>query len=184
MPNTKSRITKADTLALMLAMMAGMQKRFPSGSFTLGNNAFTTASLVQLFQSLVDAINAVNAAQASAQEAVATMRGVQARVGPVYLALKHMLLTTFGTAAQALADFGLEAPTAPAPKTVETKAAAAAKLRATRAARGTTSKKQKLAIKGNVSGITVTPITTTAAPSPVVQPASTASNAPPAGTSK
>jgi hypothetical protein len=185
MSTTTSNQTKAATLAHLQAMITGLPKHFPSGSFTLGNTAFTTASLVQLFQSLADAITAVNTAQASAQEAVSAMRGLQANVGPVFLALKRVLLSTYGTAAQTLADFGLEARKAPAPKTVETKAAAAVKLRATRKARGTTSKKQKLAVKGNVTGITVTPITTTtAAASPTVQPASNASNAPIPGASK
>jgi hypothetical protein len=65
----------------------------------------------------------------------------------------------FGDAADILALFGLEPRKAPAPRTGEENAAAAAKAKATRTARGTASKKQKLAIKGNVTGITVVPTT-------------------------
>jgi hypothetical protein len=62
-------------------------------------------------------------------------------------------------------------------------AARAAKAAATREARGTTSKKQKLAVKGNVTGVTVTPVTApSAAPSPSAQPASPAPAAAPTGT--
>jgi hypothetical protein len=54
------------------------------------------------------------------------------------------------------------------------------KIRATRQARGTTSRKKKLAIKGDMTGVTIiTPVTSPApAPSPSAQPASNASSAP------
>ena len=59
-----------------------------------------------------------------------------------------------------LADFGIN-PKARAPLTVEAKAAAAAKRAATRAARHTMGSQQKKAIKGDVTGVLVTPITST-----------------------
>ena len=59
--------------------------------------------------------------------------------------------------------------------TSEQYAARAAKARATREARGTTSAKQKLTVKGDVTGITVTPIT---APTEAAPTVSTASSAP------
>ena len=83
-----------------------------------------------------------------------------------------------------LADFGLAPRKEPAPKTTEEKAAAAAKAKATRQARGTTSKKQKLTVKGNVTGIIVTPVTAPTAASagspetPVTPSAQTVSTAP------
>jgi hypothetical protein len=78
-------------------------------------------------------------------------------------------------------------------KTSKESAAAAAKATATRKARGTTSKKQKLAIHGNVLGVLVTPITAPeappaepppAAPPPATQLASNASTAPITGATK
>jgi hypothetical protein len=76
---------------------------------------------------------------------------------------------SFSTATQTLADFGLLPPKARKPMTVQTRAVATAKVRATRTARGTPSKKKKLAVKGDVTGVTVTPITTAAArPLPVL----------------
>ncbi len=86
-------------------------------------------------------------------------------------AYTSFLRATFTTATAQLGDFGLQAPKARQPLPTEKRAAATAKLRATRAARGTTSKKQKLAIKGDVTGVTVTPITTPAPSSPPVTPA-------------
>jgi hypothetical protein len=174
MSGTTSKPSKAATLARVQALISGLQKRFPSGQFTLGNVAYTTASLVQLFESLVKAIEAVDAAHASVKDAVAALREAQAKVGPIEGAFKRFVLAMYGNATQILADFGLEPPKAPAPRTSEEKAAATAKLRATRAARGTTSKKQKLAVKGNVTGVEITPIT-----APSAHPTATAPAQPP-----
>ncbi|HEY8038591.1 MAG TPA: hypothetical protein VIF15_02305, partial [Polyangiaceae bacterium] len=79
----------------------------------------------------------------------------------------------FGTQADVLADFGMTPRKAATPLTVEQKAAAAAKRKATRAARGTKGPKAKLGIHGAVTGVVVIPVV---APPPVVQapPAPTA----------
>jgi hypothetical protein len=181
MSNTTSSKSKASTLAQLQALITGLQKQFPNGQFTLGNTAFTTATLVQALQSLIDAINAVNTAQANAKVAVTALGVTVAKVGPVVLALKNNLLSMFGNATNILALFGLEPRKAPAPRKGTEIAAAAAKAEATRKARGTASKKQKLAITGNVTGVQVIPITapTEAAPS---QPATATPTAAPQGT--
>jgi hypothetical protein len=182
MSGTTSRQSKAAALARVQALIAGTKKHFPNGSFTLGNATFTTASLVQLFESLNEATTAANAAEAGAKDAVAKLRAARANVNPVILDFKRLLLVTFGTATQTLVDFGLEPTKARSPRTSEQNAAAAAKRKATRKARGTASKKQKLAIKGDVTGVVVTPVTKQAQPaSPSPQPASSAPSAPTPG---
>jgi hypothetical protein len=151
MSSTTSSTSKAATLAQLQALISGLQKQFPSGQFTLENTVFTTATLVQALQSLVDAIIAVNTAQATAKEAVTALGVTFAKVGPIALALKRNLLSMFGTATTTLALFGLEPRKAPAPRTTKVNAVAVAKAEATREARGTTSKKQKLEVSGNVT---------------------------------
>jgi hypothetical protein len=180
MSNTSNR-TKASTLAQLQALITGLQKQFPNGQFTLGNTAFTTATLVQTLQSLIDAINAVNTAQANAKVAVAALGVTVAKVGPVVLALKRNLLAMFGNATDILALFGLEPKKAPAPRTGKEIAAAAAKAEATRIARGTTSKKQKLTVTGNVTGVSITPITTPGPTPPSAPPATATPTAAPSG---
>ena len=185
MSNTRLMESKAAALARMQAMIAGLQKHAPNGQFTLGNVPYTTDALVTLFLSLIAAITAVNSEQVQVRDAVTALRGVEATVAPVYGALKRNLRTTYGTASQTLADFGLEAIKARAPLSGEEMAAAAAKAKATRVARGTTSKKAKLGVTGNVTGVTVTPNTVVPAPaSPVAQPATATANAPSTGSSK
>jgi hypothetical protein len=183
MSNTRIRQPKAALLAQMQAVIAGLQKHFPNGQFTFGNTAYTTAALVTLFQSVITALTQLNAAQASAKDAVTALTGVTATMGPVFLSLKRNLQNTYGTTSTTLADFGLQPQKARTPLTVEQKAAAKAKAEATRKARGTTSKKQKLAVTGNVVGVTVTPITASSSSEPSVQPATVPANAPPTGTS-
>jgi hypothetical protein len=190
---TSNRATnKAAALAHVQALIAGTTKHNPNGSFTIGSTTYTASSLIQVLQSLVNAMTSRDAAQAGAKDAVAAERVTQKQVEPILQAYKRLVLVTYAGATQTLADFGLTPPKARAPLTTEQRAVRAAKVKATRAARGTTSKKQKLAIKGNVTGVTVTPITaptatpTPAAPvtpvtpasPPVAQPASTASSAP------
>jgi hypothetical protein len=181
-------------LARVQALIAGTLKHFPNGQFTLGNAAYTTATLVQVLQSLVDALNAVNTAHASVKDAIAALKGVNTSAVPLMRAYRRYIQAAFATATQELADFGMTPPKARTQRTAEQKAAAAAKVRATRKARGTTSKKQKLAVHGDVTGVQITPVTNssntspptppqpapaqTAETQPAAQPVSPASNAP------
>jgi hypothetical protein len=177
--------TKASTLALLQALIAGTQKHLASGSFSLVGTSYTAASLVPILQGLANAITAVNAAQANAKDTVAAMHGIEATVVPLIGAYQRFIHASFASVTQTLADFGLTPPKARAPLTVEQKAAAKAKAEATRLARGTTSKKQKLAVTGNVTGVTVTPITapTAAPPAPPASPAPPVTPASPASPS-
>ena len=143
--------SKVATLALVQALVAGTQKHLSSGTFTLGGIAYTAASLVPLLQSVADAITAVNTVQASAKDTVAALQGTEAKVGPVIQAYKRFVRVTFSNVTQTLTDFGVSPPKVRAPRTAEQLAASKAKAAATRIARGTTSKKKKLAITGNVT---------------------------------
>jgi hypothetical protein len=162
MPTHRLKPSKALALSSVEGLIAGTQTHFPDDKVTLGSTKYTTASLVQRFQRLADAINSLNAAQAAAADALTALLAVHADVGPLMKAYKRFVLAVFFDSTQTLADFRLTPPKVPAPRTAEQQAVAAAKLRATRKARGTTSRKQKLAIKGDVTGIVIEPITTAA----------------------
>ena len=175
-----TKVSKAAALAQVQAIIAGTEKHFPSGQFTLGNAVYTTASLLQVLQGLETALAAANTAQASAKDALSSLRTTEASASPVIQAYVRYVRATYGSSTQNLADFGLAPPKARAPLTSEEKAAAAAKSRATREARGTKGKKQKLAVTGNVTGITITPVTAPSS-SPTQQPAPIAPNVAPRG---
>jgi hypothetical protein len=173
--------TQAAALAHVQALIAGTTKHLPNVQFTLGGTAYTAASLIQVLQGLANAMLARDAAKAGAKDALAAEHATQAQVGPIVRAYERLVRDAFANATQTLADFGLTPPKARTPLTTEQLAARAAKAKATRAARGTTSKKKKLAVKGDVTGVTVTPVHAPAAGSPPAQPASTASSAPVTG---
>jgi hypothetical protein len=184
MSSTKSN-TKAAALAHVQALIAGTTKHFPNGSFTIGSTTYTAASLIQVLQGPANAMLARDAAQTGAKDALAAEQTAQTQMGPIVKAYERLVLAAFANATQTLADFGLTPPKARTPLTTEQRAARAAKAKATRIARGTTSKKQKLAVKGNVTGVIVTPVTAPTAAPPPAQPVTTTPSAPaasPAGT--
>ncbi len=171
--------TRATALALVQALVAGTNKHFPNGSFTLLGTGYTTATLTQALTSLANAIAAVIAAHAGVKTAIADLAQVEGQVGPLLRAYKHYVLAAFVSDPQELSDFGLAPPKQRKPRTSEQNAAAAAKAKATRAARGTKSPKAKSAIKGDVTGVRIEPVTSPApaAPAAPSAPAQTASNA-------
>jgi hypothetical protein len=164
---TSTSITKAAALAHVQAIIAGTLKHFPNGSFTIGNTTYTSASLIQVLQGLETAMQARNVAETGAKDALTAEQTAQAQLGPIFRAYRRIVYASFANATQTLADFGLAPLKARTPLTTQQLAVRAAKAKATRVARGTTSKKQKLAVKGDVTGVTVTPVT---APTPAKPP--------------
>ena len=145
--------TKADALALVQALVAGTKKHFPTGSLTFGNTTTTSAALITLLQSLIDAMQALEVAQKGASDAMAARRKVQGDVGPVIRAYTKFLRATFGTSAQQLADFGLVPEKARRPLTSEEQATKAEKSRGTRKLRGTKGPRQKAGLKASVETV-------------------------------
>ena len=68
----------------------------------------------------------------------------------------------FSNQVSTLTAFAIAPRKVPVPLTAAKRAAAIAKAKATRLARGTTSKKQKAALTGDVTGVTITPVTSSA----------------------
>jgi hypothetical protein len=168
MPTGKG--TKADRARLLIA---GIAKHFANApSMAFGSATLTPAQLTTSLQALVDLRAGVEGAKATATAKVAAEKAQ----APALIALMGEFVAfvkaTFSNSPDVLADFGLQPKKARAPLTVEQKAAAAAKRKATRAARHTQGPKAKLAVKGNVTGVNVTPVTTPdpQGPSNVAQP--------------
>lgn len=184
---TTTKASKADVLAQLQALVTGLQKELPNGSFTLLSTSYTTATLVPILQGLITALSAVDTAQAGAKAALVDWDAAEAKSGPIFQALKQTLRTMYANSPDTLAVFALKPRKARTPLTAAQRAAAVAKADATRKARGTTGKKQKALVTGNVTGVTITPITTpaaapTAAQSVVAEPASPPAAAPQAAT--
>jgi hypothetical protein len=160
-------------------LIAGTRKRFPNASdvLTLDGASVTVDALTKELQGFLDGRAAVVAAQATVKARVAAENTRMAAVKALIKAFVAFLRVTFGSDAEVLADFGLAPPKAPAPRTGEQLAEAAAKRAATRVLRGTKTPKQKRAIKANVTTkLVVTPLepadatASSSAPVPPVTP--------------
>jgi hypothetical protein len=160
--------TKASLQQRVSSLIAGTQKHTPTGPLTFGGATYDATSLVQTLQSLNNAIVASDAAKAKWNDALKITQDEHAKVDPIIGSYQSYLVSLLGNAPSTLADYGLAPRKVRTPLTSEEKAAAAAKGAATRVARHTMGTVQKKGVKGNVTGVVVTPV---AASSPAASPA-------------
>jgi hypothetical protein len=159
--STKGKGTAVD---LAEKLIAGTNKHLANVTqVMLAGGSFTPTQVTAKLQALVNLRNDVDAAKASTKAKLATEKTDMAPLRIFMDAFVTFVKAAYSTSPDVLADFGLH-PKARTPQTVEAKAAAAAKSKATRAARHTMGTKQKKSVKGAVIGITVTPVT---APQPI-----------------
>jgi hypothetical protein len=144
------------------------------GQLVIAGGTFTPAQATTELQSIVTLFADVDAARASLKAKLAAVHTEMPARRVFLSAFVSCVKGAFGNSPDVLADFGLKPKKAATAKTAEEKAAAAAKRKATRAARHVMGSKQRKAVKGAVTGIVVTPIE---APQPV-SPAATGPAAP------
>jgi len=147
------------------ALLDGLKAQEPTlAPFTIAESVVKTADVVAMLEKRIAAADAVPPAKAAWHDAVKAAQAARTSTETTVSGVRQALLGIFGTSTQKLAAFGLKPRKARTPPTAEKKAAAAAKAKATRAARHTMGSKQKQAVKGDVTGVTITPTT---APKPV-----------------
>jgi hypothetical protein len=180
---------KKNRVSFVTQLITGTNKNFPNGDQQLpfGGTTRTVTALTTLLQSIANARNAVAAAQAASKAAIAAERTQTPSLLAVMDEYVAFVRATFGSKPDVLAEFGLTPHKASAPQSTEQKAAAAAKRTATRKARYTMGKNQKKAVKGDVTGVVMTPITAAspagntpspATAAPVIAPPTPRGNAP------
>ncbi len=152
---------KGTVVALAEQLIAGTSKHFANTTQVMfAGGSFTSAQVSEKLQALVKLRNDVDAVKASTKAKLAVEKTDAPALRTFMGAYVTFVKATFGNAPDVLADFGLH-PKARAQLTVEAKTAAAAKRKATRAARHTMGSVQKRGVKGAVTGIVVTPVTGT-----------------------
>jgi hypothetical protein len=153
--------TKSQVVDLAKQLIAGTEKRLAKGmQVPLVGSSFTPDQITSELQSVVNLRTDVDAAKATAKAKIAAETAQMPALRTFISAYVSFVRAAYGTSPDALADFGIN-PKPRAQLTAEAKPAAAAKRKAIRAARHTMGSKQKLGVKGDVTGITVTPITAT-----------------------
>jgi hypothetical protein len=159
-----SKRNKNGVAALAEQLAAGTQKRLSTvNTIYVEGSTYTPAQVEALLQSLAKLRDSVDAAHAAYKGTLAEERSKGPALMAFFDAFVSYVEAAFRGQPEALADFGLQPKKPRKPLTAEQQAAAKAKGAATRKARGTMSKKQKLAIKGKVTGVVVTPVTEPAA---------------------
>jgi hypothetical protein len=129
----------------------------------IGGASVATKDIVTALQARIATAKAATSARATWQAAVQADRDERAKTKTLVSVTKQMLLGSFAGQVDTLADFGLT-PRKPRVVSPEALVAAAAKAKATRAARHTMGKKQKAEIKGTVD--TTVPAVPVPAPTP------------------
>jgi hypothetical protein len=167
-------------------VIVGARKHFAVGSqaILLDGASTTVDAVVNEFQAFIDNRAAIVAARTAVRNKVAAERAGMAALDALLQAFIAFIRNTLGPTAEALADFGIPLRKQPVPKTAEQKAVAAARRKATRAARGTKGPKAKLAVHGDITAqLVVTPASdagapTAPAPAPAAAPDGTPAQAP------
>jgi hypothetical protein len=175
--NASNNGTKVALQTSYVALIAGLQALYqPSDILQLSTGDQTRDELIAEFQQFVQAAEDTKASYKAWRGDVQSERAVLAEVSPKRAAIRTTMEGRYGKGSTQLMQLGFT-PRKPSTKTVQAKAAGVVKGKATRAARGTRGSKQKLAITGNVTGVVITPITSTenvAAPANEPAPAATA----------
>ena len=143
------RVPNANTaLALDKKAMAGVDKYFAnSPTLAIAGTNLTPAAIKAVLQSEIDADSALEAARAEVSQLMLLAVASRAKAHDMRQSLRlYILATAGGDAVKMLQDFGMNPK--PSKATVETKAQAVVKSKATRAARHTMGSKQKKAVKG------------------------------------
>ncbi len=151
--------SKLLTQAQYQALITSIPKYCANTVFSIAGQTFTAAQAVALVQSLLDASAATAAAKAAAKEAVTAEETAIAQSAHLVQGIRQSVELAYCNSPTTLTAFDIQPRKSRKPLSTEARAVATAKLRATRAARGTTSKRQKAAIRGDVTGVIITPVT-------------------------
>jgi hypothetical protein len=177
---TSKKNTKSAVADQAKQLIAGTAKHLASVTqVILEGSTYTPADVTNKLTQIVNVRADVDAAKASTKAKLATETTLMPALRTFMAAYVTYVKAAFGSVPDSLADFGMQPRKVPAPATVEEKAAAAAKRASTRAARKTMGPKQKLEVMGDVTGITLTPVTASTHVAPTAAPATPTATTPP-----
>jgi hypothetical protein len=170
----RNKNAKTAEVSLAKQLIAGIGKHYGNvTSVTFLGKSMTPAEVTTSLQTLVNLRSDAETAKVAATTKIAAENAQAPALRTLMDAFVAVVRATYGTQPDVLADFGLRPTKARTPLTAEQKALAAAKNKATREARHTQGTKQKAGVKGNVTGVVITPVTA-ATPTPTPAPAASA----------
>lgn len=151
MSNIATKVTSVEPGPLqkeLAAVDAGVLKVLSATtSVSINGSAMTQAQIDAKVKGYLATIEAANTAWQQYQTALVARRNMQLEAHDFFLHLKKAIIAFLGSQNPLLVDFGFTPAKPMAARSAAQKVLTAAKAGLTRKARGTTSKKQKLAIK-------------------------------------
>jgi hypothetical protein len=173
---------KGNVASLAEKLAAGVQKHLSTlAQVIIGSGTFTPVQVAAQLLAFAKLRNDVDAAKAALKAKLVDEKAQGPALRAFFYAVLLFVRAAFGNSPDILADFGLAPKKGRTPQTVEQKAAAAAKRAATRKARGTAGSRKRKAIKGDVTGVEITPVTTASASQPAQNAPSAPAGAPTTG---
>jgi hypothetical protein len=145
-------------------LLTGIQsnpQQFPL--LVVGGKTMTVADAIVVIQARIDSSNRVAPARSALQAVLKAEQDEHASSHAFVTELRRALQSAFADAPDMLGKYGLR-PRKAAAVSVHTRVVAVAKAKATRATRHTMGSKQKQALKGDVTGVAITPVTASGAP--------------------
>ena len=169
------------TIAEYQALAAGIPKNCPTATFGVAGKTYSATEAVAFINTVLSAVSASASAKTSWKDARIAEETLVLQDGPTVRGMREILATLFSNNTTALAELMIPVRKPYKPLTTAARAAANAKAAATREARGTKGSAQKAAITGDVTGVTITPVTSGAASVSTTAAPSTTSSAPASG---
>jgi hypothetical protein len=163
------------------ALVNNLTTRVSKAPFLVAGKSFSAVAVVALAKSVLTARSAALAAKGEWKNARTSDTTLEAGALPTLIAVRAMLVPMLSNDTSALSDLAVSPRKVPRALTPEERMVATEKNRATRLARGTMSKQAKSKVKGNVTGVVITPVTIPAPAATVgssVAPSATSASTP------
>ena len=140
---------KATVRAFEHTLISGLQTHLGKRAIAIAGAQLKTASVIAQVREHLATLDAMDTAKAEYLAIVARERVQRGALAPVVAGVRNFLLSLYSESSAEFRSFGF-VPRANAVRSVETKASAVAKMRATRAARHTLGRRQKVSIVGTI----------------------------------
>lgn len=168
---------KTQVINGLVALMGALSANYAaSDTFELPSGTYTIPEVTEAFNAYITAVSNVGPVDLAYHAAVEKEQSLRASTFALRAELKAYIAARIGKSATGMAAYGFVPAKTPV-VSAKAKVAGAIKAEATRVARGTMGAKQKAEITGNVTSVTITPVTqgtvqaaAPAAPAPVTIP--------------
>jgi hypothetical protein len=150
--------TRDEVIAELRGLQAGIQKNLATFTFIVASKTYSGAEALAVVETAVASAQAVLDARGTLSDALVADKRCQTLNGATLKAFRSIIGLMY-TDHTTLLEFAIAPKKVRTPLTNDALVLRAAKARATRTKRKTLGKRQRAAIKGEVTGVVITPVT-------------------------